>query len=242
MFSITESPSALSKFAVCLATTVISVPAITSLKPSPRSTAAEAPGIPSNSTTLAASPSCSMMYSPASLPPATLSEAICVITSPLLAERSNVITGISASLALAIASPTASESVGLIKIKSTPWVIKSSILESSRVESSCESRTTTSIPPILSASSSTPSLRSTKNGLFKVDTISPTVLSSAPFSPGLSIGSQATKAKTKAKLTRIAKNFFICSSLCSSYSVVLQSKNSLYLRFSTVTAVKQNSH
>ena len=93
--------------------------AIASLNPFPRSRAEAAPGCPWISTTLPLFPIDSAIKSPANFDPSTLSEAMCVNTSPSFAPRSTVITGIFSLFAAAILVATASESTGLMMIKLT---------------------------------------------------------------------------------------------------------------------------
>ncbi len=221
MFSITERPFVLSKSATWLATTSIEEAPTASLNPWPLSLAAEVPAIPSSSTTLPAPPRSSTINSPAITPPATLSEAIWVTTSPAFVPRSKVITGISFAFAALIAFPTASESVGLIKMTFTPWVNRSSIFESSKAASFCESNTTNSKPNSL-AFASAPSFNVTKNGLLSVDTIKP-ILPLSPAASVSSLGWQPANTDTIINITSISANIFFIIVLPVNYKYIIMS-------------------
>src|SRR5699024_9401629 len=141
-------------------------------------------------------------------PPATLSEAIWLTTSPPSALRSTVITGTSWELADSIAVTTASESTGLTSRTSIFCCNKSSISLNCVDASSCASVTTMSYPAS-SAAASAPSRNVTKNGLFKVEMDRPIFTESSEdpseFSPpssdepGLSVEQALTTSNNTAK-------------------------------------------
>ncbi|CSB88267.1 Uncharacterised protein [Vibrio cholerae] len=130
-----------SKSAGWLASSCILLPFTAFMKPSPRSRAAEVPAMPSSWITLASLPIFASIKWPAISPPTTLSDAMWLTTSPRLAPRSSVSTGILERFAIRIALETASESVGLIRIAFTPRTVRSSTFESSLLGSFCESST-----------------------------------------------------------------------------------------------------
>ena len=162
-------------------------PSVASLNPSPLSRVELAPGIPSNCTTSAFSPTFSNIYSPASFPPSTLLLAIKLTISPESVPLSTQITGIFASFAFSTDDAIAVESTGFIIIKSTPWVIKSSTWLLCVDESFCASEITVSASS--PAPSSIPSLIDTKNGLLSVESETPIFIFPSVFLSAVSFDS-----------------------------------------------------
>ena len=184
MFSITVIPSARLKLAVWLAATWRDWSA-TWWKPAPLSMVAEAPGTPCNSATLAPSPTRSMRYSVAILAPATLSEAIWQSTSTPLTPRSTAITLIPWDMALFTAGATASESTGLT-ISTPTFLDTKSSMSLVCLAASSPASTTTSSTLFSVAAFLAPSVRVTKNGLFRVETEKPITF---PLLPSLTFSS-----------------------------------------------------
>src|SRR5580658_1665488 len=175
MFSITVSPWARSKFAGCLATTFTpGLPSIAASKPSPRSRAALEPGMPTSSTRLPLPPSFFSRNSPAIRPPATLSEAMCELTSAPFTARSSEITLIPAAVASFTTFATASESAGFNRMTGAFFWIRSSTPAICLAASFCASTAIRLIPTAL-ASACAPSRSETKNGLSIVESARPTV-------------------------------------------------------------------
>ena len=145
-----------------------------SVKPWPRSREAEEPGTPCPSTMISpSSPIAAASASAAWVPPATLSEAMKLASSPEAALRSTAMTGMSALFSASTEVATASESVGLTMTRLTPWVMALASWSAWVAESS-EASWISRVRPCASASACAPSTSWTKKGLVWVETASMT--------------------------------------------------------------------
>ena len=132
-----------------------------------------------------------------------MSDAIWDTTLPPFATLSTVITGKFELFAIITDAIAESESTGFKSTISTSLTVKSSMFDTSFAGSFWESKTTTSYPNSF-ALFSIPDFKSTKNGLFNVDTIKP--IFCIPSSFGLH---PTNKLDANIVVIIIERNFFI---------------------------------